>query len=76
MGEYTENERQWMEAISKDSVNNWSQCLNYKMENNPKESYFIIFVPTYFVLDTSGIIMKSYNDSDSIINFIDSIPIL
>jgi len=63
----------WQDAIKQDSVDSWKQCLVSELNNDPKKKYNIESLPTYFLLDTNGIILQSHNNSDTIIHLANSL---
>jgi thiol-disulfide isomerase/thioredoxin len=68
-----DRKQEWLDAIKQDSVDNWTQCLVSELNNDPKKKYNVISLPTYFLLDTNGIILQSYNKSDTIIHLVNSL---
>jgi thiol-disulfide isomerase/thioredoxin len=52
-----DRKQEWLDAIKQDSVDEWTQCLVSELNNDPKNKYNIHTVPTYFLLDTNGIIL-------------------
>ncbi|MBK8346364.1 MAG: hypothetical protein IPL08_01650 [Saprospiraceae bacterium] len=68
-----DRKQEWLDAIKQDSVDEWTQCLVSELNNDPKNKYNINTVPTYFLLDTNGIILKSHNDADTIIHLVNSL---
>jgi thiol-disulfide isomerase/thioredoxin len=63
----------WLDAIKQDSVDSWTQCLVSELNNDPKKKYNIESIPTYFLLDTNGIILQSHGNSDTIFHLINSL---
>jgi len=61
------NEKAWLNAISKDSINDWYNIyddISHNTENNLGNRYAIASIPTLILINRNGIIIDRYGGSE------------